>query len=111
VVGKGHDEAMLARYAPFAQQILNSNWVMPNKRIFNNAKVSDHFAIIPTLQAPKHLSEPESKLYDMVVKRFLAVFYPAAEFLITTRITRVQRTLQDRRQGSGEPGLADGLWS
>ncbi len=89
-VGKGHDEAMLARYAPFAKQILNSRWVIPNKRIFNNAKVSDHFAIIPTLQAPKHLSEPESKLYDMVVKRFLAVFYPAAEFLITTRISRVQ---------------------
>jgi DNA topoisomerase-3 len=64
--------------------------VVPNKRIFNNAKISDHFAIIPTLQAPKHLSEPEFKLYDMVVKRFLAVFYPAAEYLITTRITRVE---------------------
>jgi DNA topoisomerase-3 len=89
-LGKGHDEATVARYAPFAQQILARNWVVPNKRIFNNAKVSDHFAIIPTLQAPKHLSEPEFKLYDMVVKRFLAVFYPAAEYLITTRITRVE---------------------
>ena len=89
-IGKGHDEATLARYAPFAQQILARNWVVPNKRIFNNAKISDHFAIIPTLQAPKHLSEPEFKLYDMVVKRFLAVFYPAAEYLITTRITRVE---------------------
>ena len=90
-VGKGHDEAALARYAPFAEQILARQWVVPNKRIFNNAKISDHFAIIPTLQAPKHLSEPEMKLYDMVVKRFLAVFYPAAEYLITTRITRVER--------------------
>jgi DNA topoisomerase-3 len=89
-VGKGHDEATLARYAPFAGRILAANWVVPNKRIFNNAKISDHFAIIPTLQAPKHLSEPELKLYDMVVKRFLAVFYPAAEYLITTRITRVE---------------------
>ena len=62
----------------------------PNKRIFNNAKVSDHFAIIPTLVAPKHLSEPEQKLYDLVTKRFLAIFYPAAEFLVTTRITRVE---------------------
>ncbi len=88
--GKGHDEALLARYSPFAHQILARNWVMPNKRIFNNAKISDHFAIIPTQQAPKHLSEPEQKLYDMVVKRFLAVFYPAAEYLITTRITRVE---------------------
>ncbi|MFT3848590.1 MAG: DNA topoisomerase III [Propionivibrio sp.] len=89
-VGKGHDESLLARFSPFAHQILARNWVLPNKRIFNNAKISDHFAIIPTLQAPKHLSEPEQKLYDMVVKRFLAVFYPAAEYLVTTRITRVE---------------------
>jgi DNA topoisomerase-3 len=89
-VGKGHDETALARYSPFAHQILARNWVLPNKRIFNNAKISDHFAIIPTLQAPKQLSEPEQKLYDMVVKRFLAVFYPAAEYMITTRITRVE---------------------
>ena len=89
-VGKGHDEAALARYSPFAHQILARHWVLPNKRIFNNAKISDHFAIIPTLQAPKALSEPEQKLYDMVVKRFLAVFYPAAEYMITTRITRIE---------------------
>ncbi len=77
-------------YSGFADQILKSDWVKPNKRIFNNAKVSDHFAIIPTAIAPKHLSEPEQKLYDLVTKRFLAVFYPAAEFLVTTRITRVE---------------------
>lgn len=76
-------------YGSFAGQILEQGWVRPNKRIFNNAKVSDHFAIIPTPQAPKNLSEPEQKIYDLVTKRFLAVFYPAAEFLITTRITRV----------------------
>jgi DNA topoisomerase III len=97
-VGKGNDEALLARYSPFAHQVLARNWVMPNKRIFNNAKISDHFAIIPTTQAPKHLSEPEQKLYDLVVKRFLAVFYPAAEYLITTRITRV----------AGEPFKTEG---
>jgi DNA topoisomerase-3 len=77
-------------YAPFAAKVLKEGWVRPNKRIFNNEKISDHFAIIPTLQAPKHLSEPEQKLYDLVVKRFLAVFYPAAEFMVTTRVTRVE---------------------
>jgi DNA topoisomerase-3 len=77
-------------YSTQAGQILKSGWVRPNKRIFNNAKVSDHFAIIPTSLAPKHLSEPEQKLYDLVTKRFLANFYPAAEFLVTTRITRVE---------------------
>ncbi len=75
-------------YAVFAGQILKSKWVRPNKRIFDNSKISDHFAIIPTLQRPKSLSELEGKLYDLVVKRFLAVFYPPAEHLLTTRITR-----------------------
>ena len=85
--------AMLAdtNYRTPAETILKNGWVRPNKRIFNNAKVSDHFAIIPTLVAPKALSEPEQKLYDLVTKRFLAIFYPAAEFLVTTRITRVER--------------------
>jgi len=77
-------------YKAFADQILKSGWVHPNKRIFNNAKISDHFAIIPTTQAPRGLSEPEQKLYDLVTKRFLAIFYPAAEFFETTRITRVE---------------------
>jgi DNA topoisomerase-3 len=76
-------------FAPFAKQILKQGWVRPNKRVFDNSKISDHFAIIPTLQTPKHLNEAEQKLYDMVVRRFLAVFFPAAEYLQTTRITRV----------------------
>lgn len=80
---------VIGPYAPFASRILAENWVRPNKRIFNNEKISDHFAIIPTLDSPKHLSETEQKLYDMVVRRFLSVFYPAAEHQITTRITRV----------------------
>jgi DNA topoisomerase-3 len=77
-------------YETFAGTILQNGWVRPNKRIFNNAKVSDHFAIIPTPQVPKGLGEMEQRLYDMVVRRFLAIFYPAAEFLETTRITRVE---------------------
>jgi DNA topoisomerase-3 len=76
-------------FAPFAKQVLKSGWVKANKRIFDNSKISDHFAIIPTPQTPGHLSEPEAKLYDLVVRRFLAVFFPSAEFLQTTRITTV----------------------
>lgn len=76
-------------YQQFASQILKNNWVKPNKRIFDNAKISDHFAIIPTTQAPKNLSEPEQKLYDLVTRRFMAVFFPAAEFQVTTRYTEV----------------------
>ena len=76
-------------FAPFARQILKQGWVKPNKRIFDNSKISDHFAIIPTLQTPRSLNEAEQKLYDLVVRRFLSVFYPAAESMQTTRITRV----------------------
>lgn len=79
-----------AGYGGVAKRILDQGWCRPNKRIFNNAKISDHHAIIPTGTAPKSLSEAEQKLYDFVTKRFLSVFYPAAEYLITTRITRVE---------------------
>ena len=72
-----------------ARKALEAGWVKPTRRVFDNAKVSDHFAIIPTLQPPRSLSEVEAKLYDLVVKRFLAVFYPPAEYLVTTRISRV----------------------
>jgi DNA topoisomerase-3 len=76
-------------YAPFARTVLKNSWVKANRRIFDNSKISDHFAIIPTLQAPKNLNEAERKLYDLVVRRFLSIFHPAAEFLQTTRITQV----------------------
>ena len=78
-------------YATFAGAIIKNGWVHPNKRIFNNAKVSDHFAIIPTGAAPKTLSEPEQKIYDLVTKRFHAIFYPSAEYNITTRISRIEQ--------------------
>ena len=80
----------LRELAGHARKALNDGYVKPIKRVFDNTKVSDHFAIIPTLQAPKSLTEAEAKLYDMVVKRFLAVFYPPAEYLVTTRITTVK---------------------
>lgn len=79
----------LRALVPHAKKAIKEGYVKPNKRIFDNAKVSDHFAIIPTLIAPKSLTEIEAKLYDMVVKRFLAVFFPPAEFQVTTRISVV----------------------
>ena len=79
----------LRELAKHAAKGLKDGYVKPSKRVFDNAKVSDHFAIIPTLQAPKSLTEIEAKLYDMVVKRFIAVFYPPAEYMVTTRMTKV----------------------
>jgi DNA topoisomerase-3 len=72
-----------------AKKAVKEGYVKPAKRVFDNAKVSDHFAIIPTLAPPKSLTEIEAKLYDLVVKRFIAVFYPSAEFMVTTRISTV----------------------
>ena len=73
--------------APHALTALNNNYIRPSKRIFDNTKVSDHFAIIPTLQAPSGLSDAEQKIYDLVVRRFMAVFFPSAEYQVTTRIS------------------------
>ena len=75
--------------APHAQTAIDKSYIKPSRRIFDNSKVSDHFAIIPTLQAPGQLSDAEQKLYDLVVRRFMAVFYPSAEFMVTTRVSVV----------------------
>ncbi|MGI8436717.1 MAG: DNA topoisomerase 3, partial [Chthoniobacterales bacterium] len=72
-----------------ARKALAENYVRPNKRIFNNAQISDHFAIIPTASEAKSLDEAEAKIYDMVARRFIAVFFPAAEFDVTTRFSQI----------------------
>ncbi|MFV0437580.1 MAG: DNA topoisomerase III [Desulfopila sp.] len=78
------------QYGRFAREAIEKNYVKPDKRIFNNGKVSDHHAIIPTNNLPKELSEPESKIYQMVVQRFLAVFFPPALYLNTRRLSVVE---------------------
>jgi len=79
----------MSHLAPHAKLAIKNSYVRKLPRVFDNKKVSDHFAIIPTLQAPSGLSEAEQKVYDLVVRRFMAVFFPPAEFLTTTRISRV----------------------
>jgi DNA topoisomerase-3 len=84
----GHiEDPALAKHAATA---LEQGWVRPNKRIFNNAKVSDHFAIVPTGIAPKSLDDKEQRIFDLVSRRFVAAFFPSAQFEVTTRITRVE---------------------
>jgi DNA topoisomerase-3 len=81
----------LAALSGHAATALKEGYIKPTKKVFDNTKMSDHFAIIPTLQAPKSLTEPEAKLYELVVKRFLGVFFPPAEFLVTTRISTIDK--------------------
>src|SRR5437667_1050830 len=86
-LGKIHEPAL----AVHARKALQNQWVRPSKRIFNNAKISDHFAIVPSGEAPHGLDEVQQKIYDMIVRRFISVFFPAAQFEVTTRITRVEK--------------------
>jgi DNA topoisomerase-3 len=86
VLTKFEDQELAAH----AQKSLAKGWVKPNKRIFNDSKVTDHHAIIPTGVSTKNLDELELKIFDMVARRFVAAFYPPAQFEVTTRITRVE---------------------
>lgn len=88
----------LRTLGPLAEKVLANDWVKPNKRIFNNAKVGDHFAIIPTGKEAGSLQDAERTVYELIVRRFIAAFYPPARFEATTRITRV----------AGEPFKTEG---
>ncbi len=90
-LGSGKPNAPIdANIQRCAKWILKNDRVGPSKRIFNSAKVSDHFAIIPTGKVPPaSLDEGAAKIYNLVMRRFLAIFYPHAEYEITKRITRV----------------------
>jgi Topoisomerase IA len=62
------------QYGRFASEALEKKYLKKDKRIFDNKKISDHFAIIPTAGLPKTLSEPELKIYQMIVQRFFGRF-------------------------------------
>jgi len=74
-----------------AKTILAKNYIKSEKRIFDNKKISDHHAIIPTNKVPGNLSEPELKIYTMVLQRFLAIFFPPALYLNTKRLSVVEK--------------------
>ena len=89
-----------------AQKVLSENWVKTtNKKIFNNAQVSDHFAIIPTT-THSQLDDIEARVFDMIARRFVAVFYPDARYDVTTRITTVAEKHPFKAEGRvlTEPG-------
>ena len=72
-----------------AEKIIAQKWVTANRRIFNNAKVSDHFAIIPTGVVKEGLKDIEYKIYRLILMRFLSAFYPPAKYEVTERRTAV----------------------
>lgn len=76
--------------ALFANAALDNGWIKKLPKVFDNSKISDHHAIIPTGNAPKALSEAEQKVYTMICQRFIAVFYPPAKYLNTERVTTIE---------------------
>ena len=81
-----------SKYDTYSRKILQNNLVSSNdKKVFDSKKVSDHFAIIPTSVIPKpgKLSEQENKIYDLIVRRFLAIFYPPVVTQETIRDTQI----------------------
>ena len=82
----------------WAEHALQNNYINGNnKRIFNNAQVSDHFAIIPTGEVPGKLKEQERRIYELVTRCFIAAFYPPARFENTVRHTVVENQTFETR--------------
>lgn len=78
------------QFSPFAQR-LKREGLKNTKRVFDDSKVSDHFAIIPTGQRPPaSLSGDDERIFDLVMRRFLAAFYPPAEWMKVERTTVVE---------------------
>ena len=62
-----------------------------SKKVFDNSKVTDHHAIIPTGVHPQNLTDMERRVFDLVARRFIAVFYPDCKFSTTTVLGDVQQ--------------------
>lgn len=74
----------------YAQMALQNNWVVKTPKVFDNSKISDHFAIIPTGVMPHNLTDAEQKIFTMICQRFIAVFFPPAKYLNTIRISTIE---------------------
>jgi DNA topoisomerase-3 len=81
----------IPEYAPFARYVLQLEQ-LPLQRVVNDDRVDDHHAIIPTdiEHDVDRFSEDERRIFDLVAKRFLAVFHPPAKYLRTTVVTEVE---------------------
>ena len=89
----------IAPYAEFIKPI-GGKPLKKTKRVFDTSKVTDHHAIIPTGVIPQNLSDAEQKVFDLVARRFIAVFLPDCKFSTTTVLGEV---LGNPREDLGEP--------
>ncbi|PQL94527.1 type IA DNA topoisomerase [Apibacter adventoris] len=78
-------------YEKYTQPLLNTA-INKTKNVFDNEKITDHHAIIPTEILPQHLSTDEKRIYDLIAKRFIAVFYPeciVSNTLVTAKVEEI----------------------
>ncbi len=85
--------SILQQMTPYASltSCLLAGKITKSKKVFDNSKVTDHHAIIPTGQSPSSLVGDERKLYHLIALRFIAVFYPDCEFMTTTVLGNVDK--------------------
>lgn len=80
----------LVDYIDLTASLLKAK-IQKDKRVFDNSKVTDHHAIIPTGVPARNLTDNERKVYDLVVRRFIAAFYPDCEISTTTVLGKVDK--------------------
>ena len=81
----------LVDYTELTAPLLSAAKLRKDKRVFDNAKVTDHHAIIPTGVPARNLTDNERKVYDLVTRRFIAVFYPDCEISTTTVLGKADK--------------------
>ena len=86
-------QTKFAGVAPYADLVwpLGGKPLKKSKKVFDSSKVTDHHAIIPTGVIPKGLTDMEQKVFDLVARRFIAVFYPDCKFSTTTVLGEVDK--------------------
>lgn len=87
----GMFQTAFAGKKPYAELVkkLGGKPLLKSKRVFDSSKVTDHHAIIPTGVVPQGLSNAEQNVFDLIVRRFISVFYPDCKFSTTTVIGKV----------------------
>ena len=93
-------QVKVAGQAPYADLIrpLGGKPLLKSKKVFDSSKVTDHHAIIPTGIVPQNLTDVQRKVYDLIARRFIAVFYPDCKFAQTTVLGEVQPVPTESQQ-------------
>ena len=98
----------LTPYATYTHPLLNGGPLRKSGKVFNDKKITDHHAIIPTgeFAAANGLNHEEKQVFDMVIRRFIAVFYPDCEYANTTVLAKVSLTDSGTKAGKSKNEVA-----